>query len=83
MDNLRKFFAPQPDTEPPASVLAEWNSYSKAGPSTVHTSSHADRVVASLEEGQATVSRFVGESFGKINSGVTGMGASVSSSVPL
>lgn len=68
-----------PDNEPPAGVLAEWNSYA-GKPST--GASVSDRLLSSAEEGgSSTFGRVLSSTFSSVANAATGAAASVNSSV--
>lgn len=79
MQSLRTWFSGSAtDTEPPSSVLAEWNAYSGApGTGTRQT----DRLLASAEEGAAGVTRFMTEAVGVLSTNVAGVATGVSTTV--
>uniref|UniRef100_A0A1D2AH93 Vesicle transport protein n=1 Tax=Auxenochlorella protothecoides TaxID=3075 RepID=A0A1D2AH93_AUXPR len=78
MQSLRTWFGGSAtDTEPPASVLAEWNAYS----ATPSSSRATDRLLTSAEEGAAGVTKFVTEAVGVFNTRVSGAARDVTTTV--
>lgn len=73
-----------PDKEPPPSLLSEWKDYSKgSGSSAAQAStSQSDKLLASAEEGAATVKSFLSSAAAVVSSGVSGV-ASTASRCPL
>jgi hypothetical protein len=77
MNRLKGWIGGPGASEPPASVLAEWNAYSANDVAPTQ----ADRLLASAEEGASAVTKFVGSSFKTVTGGVSGAASSVSSGV--
>lgn len=78
--------ASAPDKEPsaPTSLASEWKQYSasSSGPSPGKLgTSQSDRLLASAEEGAASVTRLVSGAFGAVAGGVAGAASSVSTGV--
>ncbi len=67
-----------PDNEPPASVLAEWNSYAGKPSASV-----SDRLLASAEEGggSSTFGRALSHTFSSVSAAAAAATASVNTSV--
>jgi hypothetical protein len=84
MQSIRNFFGKGNDSEPSESVLAEWNLYTSDDVN-AGGQSQKDRLLATAEEGAATVSKLLGSSFKAVSSGVTmgvsGAAATVASGV--
>ena len=81
MQALQGFFSGNsaPDKEPPASVLSEWNKYATTGSAAQAPAggSQADRLLASAEEGAASVGTFFSGAFTSVSTGVSGAASSV------
>lgn len=68
---------PQSNDEPPASVLSEWNKYAASSAPTT-----SDRVMDQMEEGTASVQRYLSSSLSRVTSGVQGLSGNFNSQMP-